>query len=70
MVSTLLKNKVLVFVALFLSVTSFVFASSGETEHGPVMTLLWMGIILFFAIGRTFDRSAHRKLGLNWLSFL
>src|SRR3989338_11071876 len=58
MISTLLKNKVLVFVALFLSVTSFVFASSGDSEHGPVMTLLWMGIILFFAmLGRFIEKA-------------
>src|SRR3989338_10531532 len=58
MISTLLKNKVLVFVALFLSVTSFVFASSGDSEHGPVMTLLWIGIILFFAmLGRFIEKA-------------
>lgn len=58
MVSTLLRNKVLVFVALFLSVASFVFASSGDSEHGPVMTLLWMGVILFFAmLGRFIEKA-------------
>lgn len=58
MVSTLLKNKVLVFVAFFLSVTSLVFASSGDSEHGPVMTLLWMGVILFFAmLGRFIEKA-------------
>ncbi|MFA6325485.1 MAG: cation:proton antiporter, partial [Candidatus Paceibacterota bacterium] len=59
MLLKLIKNKILMFAIFSLFIGKIIFASSGgeNGENGAVMTLLWMGIILLFAmIGRLIEK--------------
>lgn len=50
-------NLFLIIVSLLFFVSLPAFANTEGSEHGPVMTLLWMGIILFFAmLGRFIEK--------------